>query len=400
MLVKYPFMAKVLPLVYNDALSYYENICALIEVIKELNRLIVEVEKSSRAYTDAKAEEIREEIAGFEKDIMDIVAQLGEDFASFKDEVRENQESFESEMNDRLSKAVSDLNQAMQEFREEVTNNQQKFESDIINRLEEAVSNLKESQKRFEADIRETINDFRTEFIQYQEELRNEITDFRAEIRNELTVLKYQVTNLLTEFNKYRVQINDYINYRFDEMLKYIDDNIALNMGNKILVYNPVTQRTESLKKTLQDIYDAALVGRLTAREWDSAGLTAEEYDAKGLTAWEYDHYARWYFFRELYFNEMFRELEEWKKNLLNKVEDIDSRVSKRLEEFEAKFRMRNPFTGMVSSIVEVINALADLHRNALTAQKIDDMDRTAQEWDDMECCAYQYDFNSKIALS
>ena len=98
--------------------------------------------------------------------------------------------------------------------------------------------------------------------------------------------------------------------------------------------------------------------------EWDPIDLLAmhcpaDEYDEIGLTAYEYDHYGQ--------------------NHLLP----------------DSPFIMRDPFTGKMTAVKNVVYTLADLHRlYALTANDYDALDLTADNYDALDLTAYDYDFH------
>lgn len=105
-------------------------------------------------------------------------------------------------------------------------------------------------------------------------------------------------------------------------------------------------------------MFNAFDVYGLMAKEYDSLGLTAGEYDRLGFSALEYDFRARLKFFTRLYVS------------------------------------MRNPFTGLIDSVQNVIDRLVNLHRNALTSIGYDNAEFTADMYDGLELSAYEYDFD------
>lgn len=61
---------------------------------------------------------------------------------------------------------------------------------------------------------------------------------------------------------------------------------------------------------------------------------------------------------------------------------------------------MISPFTGKYTLISDVINQLANFHKeNPITAQEYDDLELTAQNYDEKLITAYNYDFTAKSIL-
>lgn len=79
-----PFCHKVLPLVYDESLSYYEAICKysekLNEVIELCNSLTDEILAEAKAYTDAKIAETFEEVDRKIAELEELIRTTTEDF--------------------------------------------------------------------------------------------------------------------------------------------------------------------------------------------------------------------------------------------------------------------------------------------------------------------------------
>ena len=126
-----------------------------------------------------------------------------------------------------------------------------------------------------------------------------------------------------------------------------------------LIIYNPVRGEQTTVQTAINDLYNEFNTYALTAAEYDALELTADEYDEIGLTAYEYDHYGQ--------------------NHLLP----------------DSPFIMRDPFTGKMTAVKNVVYTLADLHRlYALTANDYDALDLTADDYDALDLTAYDYDFH------
>ena len=79
-----PFCHKVLPLVYDDALSYYEVLCKYTEKLNEVidlcNSLTDEILAEAKAYTDAKIAETFEEVNQKIRELEQLIEDTTRDF--------------------------------------------------------------------------------------------------------------------------------------------------------------------------------------------------------------------------------------------------------------------------------------------------------------------------------
>lgn len=108
----------VLPLVYDDALSYIEQlgrVCTKInEVIESMNNLSVDILGQANAYTDAK-------VAGFQIQVDQIIAEFNRIVA----EIEADNDVFKQEVNDKideLEREVDYFNQALIATTEAINN--------------------------------------------------------------------------------------------------------------------------------------------------------------------------------------------------------------------------------------------------------------------------------------
>ena len=101
--VKRPFCAKVLPTVYSESLSYYEELNKLCykinEVIDAFEELGEGILAEAKAYTD---EAIREGLAGIDEKITEVNQLI--------DEINENYDSFVNYVNEEFDDLVADVN--------------------------------------------------------------------------------------------------------------------------------------------------------------------------------------------------------------------------------------------------------------------------------------------------
>lgn len=86
------FMPKVLPLVYEDSLSYNEQVMRLLQKVNEcidyVNEINEKYTEEAKAYTDARFDEVKGEFDRYEREINAIVATFDGKYESFVAEVR------------------------------------------------------------------------------------------------------------------------------------------------------------------------------------------------------------------------------------------------------------------------------------------------------------------------
>lgn len=82
-----PYCQKVLPLVYDESLSYYESVCKLVDKINDLvdviNNQSLEVLGEANAYTDSKLSEFNNKVNELEKEFNETVKELNDNYNTF-----------------------------------------------------------------------------------------------------------------------------------------------------------------------------------------------------------------------------------------------------------------------------------------------------------------------------
>lgn len=204
------------------------------------------------------------------------------------------------------------------------------------------------------------------------DQVNQSISDQYNQITNEYTAL---YDSILTTFESMIVDIRqEMYNIRNDLInritagdaatLSYVKAELQTFLENlpdyeNLIIYNPVRGEQTNVQTAINDLYNEFNTYALTAAEYDALELTADEYDEIGLTAYEYDHYGQ--------------------NHLLP----------------DSPFIMRDPFTGKMTAVKNVVYTLADLHRlYALTANDYDALDLTADDYDALDLTAYDYDFH------
>ncbi len=242
---------------------------------------------------------------------------------------------------------------------------------EAICKISEKVNEALEYIYNFGSDVISEANAYTDEqILQLKNALEKQINDFGTkydgqfkDIENKLTELNLSISELYVAWAKYQGVVDEKFKVMYNELILYIDEKIG-SVG-QLYVISPVTGRLEPIQKVLNDIYKALNVGALTAVEYDRMNLTAQEYDNLQLTAQEYDN-----------------------MRFIPKV-------------FKAIYlRMRSPFSGNLDYYDNIINGLANLHKDALTATEYDDKNLTATAYDALNVTAYRYDWEGKTAIA
>lgn len=227
----FPHCQKVLPLVYDDSLSYYEVLC---KVSQKVNTLIDDV-----------------------NEFMDWATKHEADY-------------------DELKKRVDRVENEIDTFEEQIQAEFDQLKADQQKAFDEQTAKLDAKLAEFQREIERTLAS-----------IRNEFNVLKAEVRQELAEMKVEIARELAYLNQLIVANNEYVFAYVQRTLQEFIDNFP-EMAN-VPVYNPVRGGTTTLQRALNDLYSVACVNGITAFQFDSLGLTAEEFDNLGITAQEFD---------------------------------------------------------------------------------------------------------------
>ena len=232
---------KILPLVYDESLSYYEVLCKVaksvnetIDAVNNLNDNVTDLNGRTNALTD-KVNEIAEEINGFEAEIngkfddlvIRIEAELGEKFEDYDRQFAELKEETQAE----LLELQNEMNNFMQ------------F-----------------TFPQFEAEIRELVGE--------------------------------QLALIDQRFDALEDDLKGYIYTELQKILEEIPEHVW--------VLDPTTGEYGDIQSVINNFYNVLRYWALTADEFDALGMTVDELEHitvngvnRGLTCLEWDMYAK-----------------------------------------------------------------------------------------------------------
>jgi len=189
-----------------------------------------------------------------------------------------------------------------------------------------------------------------------------DIASLFAEIDKTNNDINTKIAKVYNDFAEYKDSIDGIIDSKVQYLEEYINDHIT--KIDRLYLINPITGKYEDIQTILNQLAEYTFEGfGLTAQEYDGLNLTANEYDSQLITALNYSTRGYFVFFKLI------------------------------------QLRMRNPFTGLISSYEDVIYTLTELHKNALTANEYDKLDLEAEVYDNKSITAYIYDWNGRSLI-
>ena len=232
---------KILPLVYDESLSYYEVLCkcvaSLNEVIESTNQLndnVADINSRENALAD-KVNEIAEEI-----------------------------NSFEAEINGKFDELVI------------------KIERELGEKFEDYDRQFAELKEETQAELLELQNEMNN-FMQFT------FPQFQAEIRQ---IIEEELGLIDDKFDSLEDELKAYI---YNELQKILEE-----IPQHVWVLDPTTGEYGDIQSVINNFYNVLRYWALTADEFDALGMTVDELEhivvngvPRGLTCLEWDMYAK-----------------------------------------------------------------------------------------------------------
>ena len=232
---------KILPLVYDESLSYYEVLC---KCVASLNEVI----ESTNQLNDNVAD-----INSRENELADKVNEIAEEI-----------NNFESEINGKFDELVI------------------KIERELGEKFEDYDRQFAELKEETQAELLELQNEMNN-FMQFT------FPQFQAEIRQ---IIEEELGLIDDKFDSLEDELKAYI---YNELQKILEE-----IPQHVWVLDPTTGEYGDIQSVINNFYNVLRYWALTADEFDALGMTVDELEhivvngvPRGLTCLEWDMYAK-----------------------------------------------------------------------------------------------------------
>ena len=293
---------KVLPLVYDEALSYYEQIC---KIAKSLNETIIAVNDLNDAVSDIKTGYVNlndrvtlleNTIGDIEKNVNDTLTLINETIANY--DIRFN------ELEDELTRKIDNNVKALKDYVDEALADVEKQVRIIVeSELQEIYDNIDKLEveliERIDAEIRKliaSIPDLTTI------EVINPVTGQLSKVQNAIDDLFMNTRyNALTvdEFNHLHLSVEECNKLLYHSaptgwsiIIWLTEAKELLDKSLKHRMANPFTGVWQDFKNNIEKNTDLLRVcGCLTVDEYAAHNYTVDDFNNFGITceqlAWE-----------------------------------------------------------------------------------------------------------------
>ena len=197
--------------------------------------------------------------------------------------------------------------------------------------------------------------------------INKEIDEFERSVNGEIDNLKNQYAQFTQEINDKIINLIDAVDKNNELFYNYIImvvnqklSEVVNRLGDETIINNPVYNKLDSLKNTLNMMYEGIRQSGITAYEYANLGLTATKYKAYNVSAFNYATAARFIWHKLIY-------------------------------------GVYSAITGVFTSVQQAMNELTQqLRTNGLTANEYKALDLTATAYLAKDWTAYIYSWNSK----
>lgn len=133
---------KVLPLVYDDSISYYEEVCRLVKKINELvdalNNISIDILQEANSYTDTQLANARSEFDAKVREIEVLERRLGEQYYAFTNVVNARIQFISNDVN-RIDNKIDDEIIGANEYTNQAIKNNNEY---LIEQLSQSIRNF------------------------------------------------------------------------------------------------------------------------------------------------------------------------------------------------------------------------------------------------------------------
>ena len=247
------WVQKILPLAYDDSLSYYEVLAKVVvkvnETIEQLNLAEEEIEELKATIGDLVSVYLDQNLADFKADMINII------------------------------------NVNVEMMKQEIENTRLALEEEVRNLSNE----LREEQHAFEIDVNLKVNN-----------INDKLNRLSVSVNDRLNTMNLDIAKLYADMSEYKHEMDEIFKGLKGDLEKYIDEHVR--QITRLYVTNPLTGEYEDVQLVLNDLakYVTWSFG-LTAQQYDNLKLTASEYDGKLISAIEYSARGVIIFLKELY---------------------------------------------------------------------------------------------------
>ena len=296
------YCQKILPLVYDDSLSYIETLC---KVSSKLNEVIDDYNELIDYYNTLP--QLLEQITAKLSELDNFVDTINREFAELDARLTAKVDKKLAKVDEELAKSLELIEHEMAELEAKVNVEIERLRSELTRLINSQLAvfrtELELSENNTKAWTEARLNEFLAELPDVQNVLvYNMITDKLEPVQDVIASMYDVMREGLTayEYDRLRLTASEYDNWIVNSIpcgLKAVEYDVHgrkyLYKDQKDYMNHPTSGNIVENKIVID--FNTSLLkqsGSYSASEYDNVGITANNYDVLQLTAYEYDWFS------------------------------------------------------------------------------------------------------------
>ena len=296
------YCQKILPLVYDDSLSYIETLC---KVSSKLNEVIDDYNELIDYYNTLP--QLLEQITAKLSELDDFVDTINREFAELDARLTAKVDKKLAKVDEELAKSLELIEHEMAELEAKVNVEIERLRSELTQVINSQLAvfrtELKLSENNTKAWTEARLNEFLAELPDVQNVLVYNMITGKLEPVQDVIASMYDVMReglTAYEYDRLRLTASEYDNWIVNSIprgLKSVEYDVH---GRKYLYKEPKDYMNhptsgKAVENKMVIDFNTSLLkqsGSYSASEYDNVGITANNYDVLQLTAYEYDWFS------------------------------------------------------------------------------------------------------------
>ena len=296
------YCQKILPLVYDDSLSYIETLC---KVSSKLNEVIDDYNELIDYYNTLP--QLLEQITAKLSELDNFVDTINREFAELDARLTAKVDEKLAKVDEELAKSLELIEHEMAELEAKVNVEIERLRSELTQVINSQLAvfrtELELSENNTKAWTEARLNEFLAELPDVQNVLVYNMITGKLEPVQDVIASMYDVMReglTAYEYDRLKLTASEYDNWIVNSIpcgLKAVEYDVHgrryLNKEPKDYMNHPTSGKDVENKMVID--FNTSLLkqsGSYSASEYDNVGITANNYDVLQLTAYEYDWFS------------------------------------------------------------------------------------------------------------
>lgn len=281
------YCQKILPLVFDDALSYYETLCKVRYKLNEVIDALNNYSDQLKEYVDQKSQENLDTMQGLFNDYKTTVdgqlADVNNRMDGLQDEITQTINEFKTQINQQISDQQEWVNQKILEQQAQIDSTV----AELYSRLNDTLTAAKAYTDFRIQEILDSLPDITTVYV--HNPVTGYITTIQECVDDMYNALRYLALTAF-EYDSLALTAQEYDNR---ELFAWWYDRYGKKLlGNRLpwkYTYSGNTGNRITYESAIFELWQNDRVNGITAVGFDTAGPTAGTFDGYQLTAYTFD---------------------------------------------------------------------------------------------------------------